>query len=80
MKRAAVAEISFYENVIEHKIVIVQNDATWKDAYLAYLGTEVNSDIKKWILDMPDNLNKARLFFFDGEMDISVIWIDDRLP
>lgn len=74
MKFAAVAEISFFENIILQSIVEVEDDATWKDVYLKYYERKESKDqnVIDWVMGMPDDLDEARSQLADGEMDICV--------
>ena len=74
MKIASIAEISFFDNVILQKIIEVDDNATWKDAYIAYLKDkeETDSDYSQWVLTMPDDLEQARIELGNGEMDVCV--------
>ena len=77
IKIAAVASISFFDNVIYQQIVEVEEGATWKDAYLAAMknglfNTKYDPNVAKWISELPDDLHEARKLLSDGDMDICV--------
>lgn len=76
MKLAVVAELNFFDNVINQKAVYVEDDSTWKDAYIEFTkknGT-FNDDYIEWIGLMSDNFDEAREEFANGEMEVSIIY------
>ena len=82
MKIAAVAAISFFDNVILQKIVEVEDNATWKEALskaiVDGLFGEVTSDENRneWIFGLSDDITIARRSLGDGEMDICVTFFN----
>ncbi len=79
MKKAAVASICFFDNEIKQLIVEVDDNATWKDAYVQAIREGLgggdampDEDLVEWVMNMPDDLEKARSEFGNGEMDICV--------
>lgn len=76
--KASVAYVSMFENVIEHKIVEVSKKC-WKEAFNEAVKAgliETDADLSEWLNDMSDDLAEARKSMCDGEMDISVLFID----
>jgi hypothetical protein len=78
MKLAAVAIVNFFGNSeILQKIVLVDDDATWKDAYKkAVVEGICKEDIPDyWIVELSDNLDEARNELLD--LDICVTFFED---
>ena len=78
--KAVVAEISFFDNNMTQTVVEVSTDS-WKEAYLTVLKGKLENescgdDFEAWVADMPENLEEARDELLNGEMDISVVFID----
>lgn len=81
MKIAAIASISFFENDITQMIIQVEDDATWKDVFAkacedGLYGDDPDRNQKEWIMGLPDSLDEARGELGDGEMDISVVFLE----
>lgn len=81
MKVASVASVSFSENAIEQKIVLVDDDADWKMAFSKAVdsglyGSEADQNLIEWVMSLPDTLDDARTEIVNGDMDISVEFLE----
>jgi len=80
MKKACVAYINFFENIIKQAIVDTNSD-DWKEALTTavvngVMGRDINSDdITEWVKTLPDNMEDARCEFADADMDFVVTFI-----
>jgi hypothetical protein len=84
MRIAVVSYISFFDNVIQQKIVSVGDGDRWQDA-LEYaindglLGENKSEEIIEWIMSLPDDYDSAREEIFNGGIDICVTFVDISL-
>lgn len=74
MKKFAVGMINFFDNDL--RIKIVETDGNWKDALkLAYNVTTKDEDNEKYYSAMPDDIEEAKTFTFDGDWMFDVVEI-----
>ena len=76
MKIAAVTYINFFDNEMFQKIVHVDDESTWKDAFIKAIEDGLipsfDGEWIEWITSMSDDLTEARHEMWDGEIDVIV--------
>jgi hypothetical protein len=79
MKIAAVATISFLDNELKQMMLEMDDEATWKHAYVEALESGLDGDFDKdhsdWVHSLDDDLSVARQEFSNCEMDVLVTFV-----
>lgn len=82
MKIAAIAYVSFFENEVKQRILEVEDNATWKDVLILCAdliipeGVDSDPGCCEWLLNLDDDLDKAREDLSDADMDLAISFFE----